>query len=51
MEAIAVKHAANAGTPDAVLATDAILDINGLSPGIGGCRQIPRRRQPRSHDD
>ena len=46
MEAITVKHPANAGTPDSVLAVVVIPDVNGLSPGIGGCRVIPRYRSP-----
>ncbi len=43
-EAILVKSPAPVGTPDAVLAAGLMQDLNGLSPGIGGCRAVPRRR-------
>ena len=41
--AVLVKNPANAGGPDAVLAVESLPDLNGLSPGIGGCRAAPRR--------
>ena len=40
--AILVKSPSNAGTADAVLATAVLQDLNALSPGIGGCRALPR---------